>query len=460
MKLNIRRIANIECNQVAKRELVINCLKKSVVGVVYQKFFKKIAFLRVICIRASRVLIPIIISFEFWSKSSKSSKWYGLIKLADYAKKFNCQISIVFREELVCTPSPKVYPVKDQIFLKSPHSDYVFPSVYIAELPRAKVYGGTNIVFVDGVAVCHDLYDFERDYTAEELHCRHLIKVKQKRIKIISSADEVERLPVAATFVDACAPNYAHWLTEVLPRVAAFCSQDRYANIPIIVNDGLHPNIMESLSVVVGPFREVILIPIGAFIKVDLLYVTSATGYTPFEHRNIKHKGLSHGVFSPSALELVKKYVLKFLGSERLEYAKKIYLKRNSRGRQISNIDDLESIFFNYGYSTVEPEKMTFVEQVALFASAQHIVGGGGAAFANIIFSPRNILINILIGRHPHICYWYWQNIACSTGNQVHYVISQSCEAGSEMHFNFRVEPEHINEFINASYISDKSSNF
>lgn len=62
-----------------------------------------------------------------------------------------------------------------------------------------------------------------------------------------------EHISSAASFIDSCADNYAHRLTEVLPRIAAFCSSDKYRDVPLLVDAGLHENIITSLKIVAGP---------------------------------------------------------------------------------------------------------------------------------------------------------------------------------------------------------------
>lgn len=378
-------------------------------------------------------------------KREQDKRWSGLIKLQDFVRENNIQAIRVLDGARVATPAPKVFPTKDQDFLVKPHDYYDFPPIYVAPLNDAIIYGGTNLVFVNDQVIAHDLYDFERDYTSEELHGRHAINVKKHKLRLLRSDNMAERISTGASFIDACAPNYAHWLTEVLPRIAAFCSLKQFSDVPIIVNEGLHKNIMESLMLVVDSGRAVITVPIGRAMHVDTLYVTSACGYTPFEHRNIKGKGVSHGLFSPLAIEMMKSHVP---STPDADYPKKIYLRRTSQARQITNIDALEKIIFQNGYVAVEPEKLSFLQQVALFRNAEHIIGAGGAAFSNMIFASPNVSVTILIGRHSHICYWYWQNIACASNKQVNYVLSPIHVLSHDLHFDFQINPIHLIECL------------
>ncbi|WP_275099274.1 glycosyltransferase family 61 protein [Sedimenticola hydrogenitrophicus] len=407
---------------------ILSRLKGTPIGHFYAKHLKQIPIVRWIVIWAWRNLYPvytnyIVVSFGF----NVAKRWRPLVKLEEYVKTTNIQTVKVLDAAKVETPVPKVFPVEDLAYLVSPHDHYEFPPAYVAEISDAKVYGGTNLVFARDAVICHDLYDFERDYTSEELYGRHLIDAIKRRMRLLCHDSAPERIPAAATFVDACAPNYAHWLTEVLPRVAAFCSEERFANIPIIVNDGLHHNIIESLALVAGTDRVIISLPIGRAIRVDSLYVTSVTGYVPFERRDNKLTGHSHGLFSPLAFDLMRRRVFSFVDNfPSQDWPKKIYLRRTSGARKVTNATELENVLSNNGYVAVEPEKLTFLQQVALFRNVDDIVGSSGAALANFIFASPKANIHILIGKYDGTSYWYWQNMAVASGKLVQYFLGDT----------------------------------
>jgi capsular polysaccharide biosynthesis protein len=358
----------------------------------------------------------------------------------------------VFDATRVDTPAPKVSPVEDQALLGWPHDYYMFPPIYIAQLGSAQIYGGTNLIFTEDSAICHDLYDFELDYSSEELHGRHIIDAKKNRVHLLRKDTNPTILPIAAAFVDACAPNYAHWLTEVLPRIAVFCSIEKYVDVPIIVDDGLHPNIMESLAVIAGKDREIIVLPTGKAISVDTLYMTSATGYVQFDQR---HNGLTtnfHGVFSPQALELVRDLVLPFAEDlPHQEFPKKIYLRRTSMSRKVLNSKKIEEFLVDNGYVVVEPENLTFIQQVALFSKAESIIGPSGAALVNLVFSPPSSDFQILIGKSPATNYWYWHSMARSCENSVNYVFGKLLNDQGGIHADYTVDTRLIEDLHNVS---------
>jgi capsular polysaccharide biosynthesis protein len=110
--------------------------------------------------------------------------------------------------------------------------------------------------------------------------------------------------------------------------------------------------------------------------------------------------------------------------------------------RKILNESEIEDLFQKRGFTTVEAERLTFSEQVALFSQADILVGGSGAAMANLVFCPPTTKILIFISKFPDTSYWYWQNIACAIGNRVTYVlgpIEQNKSAG--IHADYSINP-------------------
>lgn len=367
----------------------------------------------------------------------------------------NLKTTILAEPHVVVTPAPRVYPQRDQHYLKSPHGQYVFPATFVAEVPGALVQGGTNIVVANGSAIHHDLFTREEDFTSEELHDRMGLDVRAGRVVWRAPDPQPEFLEVAANFVDACASNYAHWLTEVAPRIALLCAKPEFDGVPLIVNDGLHPNIMESLFTLAGGRHPIIALPLGRSVRVKRLYLVSCAGYVPFEPRlGVYAAGMSHGKFSSLAFDAMRHAC--FASLQPRATPPRIFLRRNSGVRRLVNTEAIEALLVSRGFTVVEPEKLSFVMQVQLFRQAEVIIGPTGAALANIIFSDSRARIAILISRQEDVIYWYWQNIAKASGKAVSYVLGNHLEGvASHVHADFQVPLEAIVEFVEENSQSD-----
>lgn len=417
----IRKVAPLQ----ASAQDIITRLRNSWPGRVYINNLKQYGFFRTAAQCVWRNGYPVYVNYvatHFGNRKAK--RWRPLTKQSVFAKRGSVPVIKLADASIAKTSEPKVFPKCDRDFLVPPIDRYTFPEIFVAIIEDAMVYGGTNMVLADGEVVCHDLYSFEHDYTSEELHSRIRIQPRTSRIRWLMHDEDPEPIAEAATFVDACAENYAHWMTEVIPRVVLFCADERFNDVPLVVNADLHQNIMESLLMVAGADREIIVLPVGRALAVAKLHLTSVAGYVPFGRRNKKLSGHSHGVFSPQALEKLRKHLCApGRNTEEHVWPEKIYLRRNSGTRKVTNSGELEKLLVSRGYAIVETEKLTFLQQIQLFKNAKEIVAPTGAALSNAIFCAPGTHVNILMARHEDMIYRYWGNMLNPIQISVGYVL-------------------------------------
>lgn len=415
-------------------------LRNTAVGKFYLKHLKQNALIRWVVLWLWRNGHPIYANARARLSGSKNQKWRELTSHKSYVASHGLSTQVLVMEEQVETPAPRVVPSDQQDYLTSPHESYAYPEIYLFPVNNAIVYGGSNFVLVENKILHHDLYDFTRDYTSEELHGRLVFDRSLSKGRWLSHDIAPEVIPVAASFLDSCASNYAHWLTEVLPRVAVFCANEACKDVPILINDGLHRNLLESLRIITGTARKIIALPTGKAAAVAQLYITSVAGYVPFERRNTTLEGYSHGQFSPSAFQRLKVRAESQAVESNGDWPEKIILRRRTGARLVSNFADLESALVPKGFKVVEAETLTFIEQVALFSRAKIIIGSSGAALASLVFAPKDVKIFILISKFADTSYWYWQNMACSSGKQINYVLGAADSTGKGIHADFSID--------------------
>ena len=376
-----------------------------------------------------------------------------MLSLGEY-----CHLNEIMKASLVSpasvkTPRPSVYPKVAESLLVSPHKAYVYPEVFVAILESAIVAGATNLVAAGNKMIHHDLFNIDKDYTSEELHSRIYINTRRAKIFWDRDTEELKIVEKAAVFTDACAFNYAHWITEILPRIALFCREPQYDDIPLIIDASLHENIMDSLYQIVGDRRKVYVLGVDRALSVKKLYTVSVTGYVPFQPRKEQVRIHSHGLFSPDAFRCMKANIFCNNKNAPLEsWPERIFLRRNSDIRCLVNANEIEEFLSSRGYAIVEPEKLSFAQQVLLFSNAKIIVGSSGAALANIVFANENAKIFILMGGYENTSFWYWQNIACASGCSVNYVIGQCTKSDySGIHSDFIVGMDDLKGVIKDS---------
>jgi len=414
-------------------------IRKTPIGFIYGFFFKRNTFLRVFAISAWKCVFPVAVVLLY--PLFKAVRRLPLLKLSAVA----LQIDTVRDKAWVLSMRPQIFPAGvDNVIPYCALGGYDFPAIYIARLNFCNVLGGSNFLFAPDAIVCHELFNAETDYTSEEIFGRMVIRPSSGLAYYFATANDqgaARVAPEASVFTDAVSGNYAHFITEVLPRMHEFVVHGA-ADVPLVVDAGLHPNIRMAIRLIVGEDRELIELEVGESLWVDVLHVVSPCGYIPYERRPGTYgwDGHSDGVFSPEALCCMRDALHDLVPVSETPIKKKIFIKRNSQYRNVTNSAEIEALLFEHGFDVVEPEKLDFFEQVRVFSNAEIIVGATGAAFANLIFCMGDAQIFIMISRHESMPYYYWQNMACAVGNSVSYVLGDVNVASvNDIHGDFAV---------------------
>lgn len=415
-------------------------LNQTPLGKFYQRYLKRFKIIRGLVILSWKFMLRI--SIPFYYRFSNQVLRLPLQSLADAAS----VITVIASPQEVVTPAPFIFPARKAKRCPSPHATFVFPGLYLARLQNQVILGRSNFLVGPDAVVHHDLFRLAYDYTSEELHGRMVVKPKTGQAFLLANETKGE-LAEAAAFTDAVASNYAHFLTEILPRLHFFVCHAP-AHVPLIIDAGLHDNLLAAIRLVVGEERPLIQLDIGQAIRVKNLWVSSVCGYVPFERRpgTGRLPGHFQGMFSPLALCSMRDAITTSLRISVGEpIYRKIFIRRNSGYRNVSNAIEIERRLVGLGFEVVEPETLSFAQQVVLFSSASVVVGATGAAFANLVFCDPACRLIIMIAELKGTSYYYWQNIASASGGQVTYVLGEiPSRYFRSIHSDFYVSPDDV----------------
>lgn len=425
-------------------------LKASSLGRFYLMHIKKRPALRAVVIFAWRYFHPtaqrlMIKKRTRWKSLESIDNYVSRKKLIGFQLANPCQFDVSIQE---------VRPLDSEFIKSKGSSQQQLPGVSVYELEQVTLHGGSNLLSFKDNIVHHNLSDYVTDYTSEELHGRLIIKPKKQKAMWLEVDAAPAELPEAAVFLDATSSNYAHWLTEVLPRIAAFCSNERFDGVPLVIDSGLHANLMQTLKIF-SKGRNIYLLPARREIIVGKLYYTTACGYIPFEPR--KRKFRTNGEFSPEALNIVRAAVYNEIGSGISHSPKKIFLKRNSGNRNLFNNKEVEKLVRQYGYVVIEPEKLSFEEQYTLFKNASSVIAATGAALANCLFCEARTQVTVLMPNHKEMIFNYWSNMLSPLGVEVNIIIGESIDRGKfQFHADFKIDIAELEEHL--KYLGDSKT--
>jgi capsular polysaccharide biosynthesis protein len=111
--------------------------------------------------------------------------------------------------------------------------------------------------------------------------------------------------------------------------------------------------------------------------------------------------------------------------------ATRVFIRRNARYRILRNEREIEDELVARGFTVVEPEKLSFAEQVETFSNALVIIGATGAACANMLFAPPQARLIIMLSDYPHNDLYYWPAMMRAVGNTITYVVGRAADGTS-----------------------------
>ena len=215
-----------------------------------------------------------------------------------------------------------------------------------------------------------------------------------------------ETIKGTAAFLSVRGGNtYYHWMADLLPRIGLLQeSQIDLQTIDRFIVTKYHsPYQKETLALLEIPAEKIIDSSRSPHLRAERLVVPSLPG--------------TIGSFNQHSYQFLRKAFLDKAANfitDKGDRPNKIYLSRkNASYRRVPNEEELVAALEKEGFVCIFPEKLSFLEQVALFASAKAIVAPHGAALANIIFcQPETQLVEFFSPDGLSANYWMSGNLA------------------------------------------------
>ena len=109
---------------------------------------------------------------------------------------------------------------------------------------------------------------------------------------------------------------------------------------------------------------------------------------------------------------------------------RRLYLSRRAAGHaRVVNEEELAPVFAEHGFDIIQPELMSVVEQVGLFAQAQAIVSPSSAALINLLFTNTSVrTLQILEPRWAAEKAYVVSSFADTLGLPLWYMIAETVE--------------------------------
>ena len=372
-----------------------------------------------------------------------SIKTYKLVSTSAFRIRENPLTKLLEPSKIAIWPGPK-FANPEQL----PPTDAVVhcacPPLQITEIADATPIAASNFILLDRIAIRPDYYEAKRDVCMAELMGQ--LRVTPKRSTVSYSAG-LSPVPMreAVSLLGQCAGNYAHFLTEVLPRLIIVDGLKEYQKIPLLVDNWMHENHFTLIRLFNKNYRRIIRVDIAQPARVKRLIDISPPAYAPPEYRAYLEYGRVEetpaGVykFNPTALDLVRRSPLT-RKLPRVAHGERIFIARKSpaygNGRNLTNIAQMARCAERLGFKVIEPGSMTPREQIAVFRRARFVVAPIGAALANLVFTPRGCRVLCLSPVFEGANYYYFSNLMGALGHDLTYVVGKQTKVAGRHPFH------------------------
>lgn len=214
--------------------------------------------------------------------------------------------------------------------------------------------------------------------------------------------------------------NYFHFLLENCVGLWSNL-KDLSVETPILLPSSIHKNMLEILRLI--GFNNFIF-----FNKKDVFSIDNVITFTKSAKIiDDTESDLNLFYFDKVKTREFSDYILNIFYEfhKKIDGNKKNFLIRNSTSRFLENQDSLCRIAVKNGYKVVNPEELSFIEQVGLFYTSSDLIIVGGASMANLIFTNTNSNI-VYIVNNSLKKYKLVDELASIRGNKINYLYGKT----------------------------------
>lgn len=401
-------------------------------------------------------------SFALRVKRYITSRKYKLAILEDYATQKGYKVKKIIPEKIIHSERPRFFGGNDHLDLSIYDGISISSEVKMVRIPNCIAVGRSEFLIKDGHALYPSPFDHKLYTFMLELEGRAKVHLRNSKISLALKS-RPKKADIVISLLGQCNGNYAHWVLEVLARLAVIETMPDLIGIPILVDDPGHETLKSALFELNISGREIIYVRAAQKVEANEIIFVTSPSFTPpetrrfFETKKLDKPRANQFRFSPEAIRYlrdIRRQALEFSApsrnrSEAFSVSKTktslIYIPRNplttGNGRHISNVGLVETLLSERDFFFVDIAALGFVEQMSALEDAKVVVSAAGAALANLVFCKPGVKVVLLSPQYRGANWWYWVNLMAAIGHRLFIVLGPQVGAasGEVYHQNFRV---------------------
>lgn len=269
-------------------------------------------------------------------------------------------------------------------------------STYIRTVRNARVFGANYVVDTSGRCFGESLLFRKGGFEFYENVLKRFYPGNHPRLEFQNDLVEIrfanidpnaiQKITEPAYLLTPFEPdNWARWLCHVLPSVERYKENGGNGQLLVRASTGWQLRFLELLG-----------IPKSRIINHDPGQIYQCTDLTFFQ------RSASDFTISRAERNIFRDISSRFEVEKTQRPSRRIFVSRLSGSkkalnyRRLINEPELVSALQSIGFEIIEPEKLSFEEQVAIFSKADFVLGLGGSGMFNVVFChPRARVVTI-----------------------------------------------------------------
>ncbi|MBE7202827.1 MAG: glycosyltransferase family 61 protein, partial [Parafilimonas terrae] len=193
---------------------------------------------------------------------------------------------------------------------------------------------------------------------------------------LVEAPAEIREIEAGLMLFGLQSRQYGHWLLEFVPRMLCFNDPACPAGLPLCIDDGMPETHRQIVALMDTRDRPIVTLPPVAT-RFRELGLAPVPAFFPFDTR----PGLPiyDAIWPQDILAAVRARILERLAADGVNLRRTgrriILSRRDFTQRQLVNEAEIVETLQPHGFEVVQPEQLTFAEQVQMYHAADIIVG-------------------------------------------------------------------------------------
>lgn len=328
-------------------------------------------------------------------------KWARVMSFEDYSQR---EVSGFHYHKIESNRRTRVCPVQYLGEKEVEPFETHLPDTYWAELTDASIIGASSVVISKDGIMLYDMLAHRHQYKANMTDnglC--LIGGSPKHIGDYYIYNYLPNgtleIPTAISLACNMSSNYYHFMFQVASKFYLLSQIDIKSNIPIIVDEKVLkiPQLKDVIDALNVENRKIISVRCNQLCRIKRLYILSEVNVIVPNSFSMDNYRTENFAFDKKSLEYLKNTIIKRIPPSEDVYPERIFISRKDCSRRRCNEEEIEKVVKQFGFETINMANLTIAQQISLFSNAEHIIGGSGAAFTNLLYCSRETKATMLL---------------------------------------------------------------